>query len=470
MRIRTRLAVAAIVVAVPQIAALAVWDAWSRQATAQSVLGHMVERAVGEDGAAGRCAEDPIAWATGSAIDRPGGPGPDGDRGGPPDRDGGSPPGPPPSGPRVDPPTMWVYAADGGAWDPGAPDLGLDPTTLDVGLVVPRPQHLFTSELVVATRTGWGDPCAVVAVRGTTTRGFLGGILPTSPVWWAPMLLVATVMWIAVFPTVRRLRRLTEAVRAGEAHVALEGDDEIGELSRAFDAASEALRDEVAARVAREEALRTFVADTAHDVRTPLTVLRGHLTALEGGHDPEALSHALVETHYLADLLDNLAAHARMEAPTETTTIDLGDLVERVAARHRPLARRRGLALEHGVPEAPVLVRGELTLVERALSNLVDNAVRHHDEGGHVAVTLDVEDGRFQLVVQDDGPGLPARVRERLLQARAERDPVRGRDTPGSGRGMGIVVAIVARHRWRLSLDDADGGGLIATIEGVVGA
>ena len=138
--------------------------------------------------------------------------------------------------------------------------------------------------------------------------------------------------------------------------------------------------------------LRRFVENTAHDVGTPLTVLQGYLAALQRRPLPspeaESLQGAVEETQYIAALLGNLVTAARLEdmdvAPARDR-VELNALVERVVARHRPLARERGLELEFATPEHLVHVDAEVTLLEQALGNPVHNAVRHGGEGAHAA-------------------------------------------------------------------------------------
>ncbi|MCB9744543.1 MAG: HAMP domain-containing histidine kinase [Alphaproteobacteria bacterium] len=448
MKIPTRIALVAVVVTLPQILGLLWWDGRSRHAAAAAVLGSMVERAAGEPGAEAACLEAPEAW-----VRRREGP-----VGGPP----GGPPreGAPEAFPsEVIPPELRAYALDG-----GAPALA----ALEPGVITPLSPSIWGKEVQVGLRTGWGGPCEVLVARGTTVPGFLGSVLPTSPIWIAPILLVVSLMGLAVAPSVRRLRALTQAVRGGSLQVAMPGDDEVAELSRAFEASAQALAEEVERRRAREQDLREFVANTAHDVRVPLTVLRGHLAALEQGPDAEALRRAAVEAHYLGALIDNLAAQARMDAARPRERFDLGALAERVRGRHQPIARRRQVSLEIGLPPESVEAVGDLTLAEQALSNLVDNAIRHHRPGGHVALTLDVEGGRFALRVVDDGPGVApeelARLQERGYRAAGARD----RGDRGSGLGLHIVARVAEEHGWGFTLRPAEEGGLEACLSGPI--
>ncbi|MEZ4320756.1 MAG: HAMP domain-containing sensor histidine kinase [Myxococcota bacterium] len=447
MRLRSRMAVVAGLVALPQVIGLVWWDGVSRHQAAEAVLTGLLERVLAEPDAAEACAASPDAWTR--RMDAPRGPRhhrPPGDR---------PPPGPP-RGPQVRPPTLEVHAID-------AVPAALAGVPEDAVAAFGSP---FSAEVAVATRTGWGGACEVAVVRGSTAPGFLGSVLPASPLWVAPMVLVATVMWLAVGPPVRRLRALTENVRTGRHPVSMDGSDEISELSRAFDAASGALRAEVHAREEREAALRDFVANTTHDVRIPLTVLRGHLVALESGSDRAALEGAVREAHYIGTLLDDLAAEARMRDVQPAGAVDLGAVVERVVARHAPIARRSFVELVHAVPADPLTVDADMTLVEQAVSNLVYNAIRHNRAGGHVAVVLEAQTGAFTLEVLDDGPGVEPEALARLTERGFVGPGSRNRDSAGEGLGLHIVARVASRHGWSFHLENRDDGGLLARLSG----
>lgn len=459
MKLRRRMALVAVLVAIPQVVGLVWWDARSRHRSAEASLRGMLERAASEEGAAARCRADPQGWVGPDALPPPDqgrfGPGPHAHGEG--DERRGHHEG-------LVPPRLHVYGADGQAHTAG---VALPADFAPVGPQVEAvPDGIFQRRVRVALATGWGAPCDVVVVEGSTVPGFLGSVLPTSPVWVVPMALVATVMWMAVAPVVRRLQDLTEAVRTGAPVPGRDHDDELGELARALHSTRAELVAEAEVRRQREQALRDFVADTAHDLRVPLTVLRGHLVALEGLAASPALTSAAAETDYIAALLANLAARSRLEAAPQRTAVDLGALVERTADRHRPLARRAGVAISDGAPPEPVKVSADLTLAEQALSNLVYNAVRHNRPGGHVAVTLDLDGDHFELAVRDDGPGVSAEELGRLTQRAFRGDAARSRGVPGEGRGLAIVAKVAQVHGWTLDLSVPPEGGLLARVVG----
>jgi len=329
----------------------------------------------------------------------------------------------------------------------------------------------------VAVRMPWDEgPCAVVLIRAKgPPPWFSGAVL-------MPALLVALVMiLVALFsagPIVRRVRQLTESVRqlgsGSEAPIHIDGNDEIAELGEAFEQSRQTIQAQLQSLREREAALRNYIANTTHDVMLPLSVLQGHLVSLqqriEAGEalDAKAIVPSIEESQYLGSLLHNLNAAARLEANeglAHRDPIDLNRLVERVVDRHRPIAKRKQIALEVAVPERTIKFPGDLTLLEQALGNVVQNAVRYNRAGGHVAVLLDGTHGAWTLKVVDDGPGIVESDRPRVLELSFRGSEARTRHPHGMGLGLHIASDVAKRHGLRLALADTKGGGLTVELQ-----
>lgn len=259
------------------------------------------------------------------------------------------------------------------------------------------------------------------------------------------------------------------------------GSDEVAALAASLRDAVARIADDAARLEARDSALTEYVIHTTHDLMTPVTVLTGHLAELDarladGPADATTApvrSRALGEAHYLAQLVANLGLVARLDRPdaiVQKRTIDLGEIVERVAQRHRPLARSRDLELEHAVPDGPVPFEGDDLLLERALGNLVHNAIRHHRRrpdgddarGGHVAIVLERRAHGFTLRVLDDGDALEDAALARLRTP----DTSDAARTRTHGFGMEVVRRVAELHGLTLRFERAAEGGLETTITG----
>ncbi len=332
--------------------------------------------------------------------------------------------------------------------------------------------------VAIGLRTGWdGGPCAFMLAMGAHPPDPpVTGLLTTAALLAAAFLIAA---WITTGSAVRRIRALTASVRRSsaahyETPVGPQGSDEIGELAGAFDEATAQVRAHVARVESREATLRSFVANTTHDVMLPLTVLQGHLAALqkaaaEGRSDPERVQDASEEAHYMASLVHNLGAAAKLEAGephVERHPVNLNEVVDRAVARHRPIAGPRRVEIGSAVPERALWAIGDVTLVEQAVSNLIHNAVRYNNPGGHVAVVLEPADGRFRLRVFDDGPGVPEEALARLTERSYRADDARTRSPGGQGLGLSIAREVAQRHGFDMTLRRSDAGGLEVELQG----
>lgn len=457
MTLRVRLTLAIGAVCVPLVVGLIAWDAWSRHRASAAELIEFTRGLARAPDWRAACREAPHTWTGGPAPGPPSFPVPPQSGGGP------APPVRPPFSPinprpHSKPARFFAYDAARRSAHPEAPAITHGPLAAGEVAILSG----ATSDVVrILHRVPDGGGGCVYVVAEGTTEGWLGGVLPDAPVWALPLLAVIIAVLLAVGPVTRRIRRLTRAAEASAAAnystgVEIEGDDEVARLARAFDTAARRARD-------REVALRDFVAHTTHDVLTPLTVLQGHLAALRGSDAAPALvRQAMDEAQYLGALLHNLSAAARLDGatPLRRGPVDLGAIVERVVRRQRVIAEGRAVALDHAIPEAPVVVDADEILVERAIDNVVANAIRHNRPDGHVAVILEAEPGGFSLAIIDDGPGVPAALLTRLTERGMQANPARTRTAEGQGLGLHIAARVAASHGFELSFQPSSHGGL----------
>jgi signal transduction histidine kinase len=203
---------------------------------------------------------------------------------------------------------------------------------------------------------------------------------------------------------------------------------------------------------------RAFVADAAHELRSPLATMRTQLEVAQRLGDGDGLPAELIpEVRRLSSLVEDLLLLARSDdgqpaRGDRTVTVDLGALAHDVASRYAT-ARGPVRVLD---PAERTHASGLYDELYRALANLVDNAVRH--AASAVDVAVDVIGDATRLTVTDDGTGIPEADRERVFDRFTRLDDARDRDSGGTGLGLAIARELLRRNGARVSLEDADPG------------
>ena len=217
-------------------------------------------------------------------------------------------------------------------------------------------------------------------------------------------------------------------------------------------------------------AQRAFVADAAHELRTPLAALHLQLQlaeqAPEGADRAAALGELAAGLERSTHLVAQLLTLARLDPETPHAVaprpVALAELVRQAVADHAVLAEAKGVDLGATQTAAEAVVEADDTALRTLLAGLVDNAVRYTPAGGRVDVAAGMGPVGPFLEVIDTGPGIPAAERQRVFD-RFYR--VAGSGAPGSGLGLAIVKAIAERHGAAVVLGDTPGGGLTARVD-----
>ena len=247
--------------------------------------------------------------------------------------------------------------------------------------------------------------------------------------------------------------------------------DEIGQLAGQFNQMAGRLEVSFAELASERDALRRFVADASHELRTPITALKNFNQLLQGpaAGDEAARAEFLAESQVQLDRLEWVTRHlldlSRLDGglvALELTRHDVGDLLEAAAAAFEPLAREKGIAFSVRLPVSPAEIRFDRARIELALGNLLDNAVKFTPGGGQIEIGAETAGDFVRLWVQDSGPGIDLEDRphifERFYRGRAA-------SAGGSGLGLAIVQSIAQAHDGCVSFESEPGAGSIFVIE-----
>jgi two-component system OmpR family sensor kinase len=216
---------------------------------------------------------------------------------------------------------------------------------------------------------------------------------------------------------------------------------------------------------ASEQRVKRFAADASHELRTPITTIRGYAELYRQGglSDDEALSRAMAriegESARMGHLVEELLLLARLdqERPLDREPVDLGRIVADAAADHEAVSPDHPLVLRIGDPGAGPVVAGDEAALRQVVANLLANVRVHTPPGTSTTVELGRDDGADPpaavLVVADDGPGLRPDQVDRAFERFHRGDPSRSRDTGGAGLGLAIVDAIATAHGGTVEVD-----------------
>jgi two-component system, OmpR family, sensor kinase len=286
-----------------------------------------------------------------------------------------------------------------------------------------------------------------------------------------PLLALLPVMggliWYLVGRGLRPLARLTRAVKSRRPEaldpVSAEGaPEEVLPLVEAINGLLARLDQALATQ-------RAFVADAAHELRTPLAALQLQAQLAERAASEAERAEALADlkgglaraTHVVTQLLTLARQGPEAEGAKPRETVDLAELAGLAIAELLPLAEAKGIDLGAGSLENGLPVEGNPEALRSLLRNLVDNAIRYTPAGGQVNVSLVREGPELVLEVADSGPGIPEAERERVFDRFYRPD---GQNESGSGLGLAIVRGVAQTHGARVELAQSSLGGLAARV------
>lgn len=321
----------------------------------------------------------------------------------------------------------------------------------------------------------------------STGRGFLGGLYHS---YVSGLLLVGLLvfmlinLWLAhrlsqkILQPIAALRKAAKAVEQGDFsyHVKPVGDEEFAALCRHFNGMAEKLAELQAARLESEEERRTLIAGLSHDIRTPLTVIRGYVEGLRDGvaRDEDMQRRYLGKiaegTEQIHNLLERLFLYSKLHMdayPFKFRQLEIGAWLGRKAGEWQQLLPAGGTLHMELAAGFAAQVQMDSTEIQRVLTNLVENAVKYHPEPENIRISLSAGMVGTEVLLRlaDNGTGVAAESLPRLFQEFYRTDEARTETKRGSGLGLAICRRIVEAHKGRIWAEEGSAGqGLVICI------
>lgn len=325
-------------------------------------------------------------------------------------------------------------------------------------LTVPRPggPGLMVAAVPLSDMTNTLD--RLLLVEALLTAGVLAGLALLS--WW---------MVRRGLRPLERMGDTAEAIAGGDLTRRVEPADprtEVGRLGMALNTMLAQIESGFSERLASEERLRRFLADASHELRTPITSIRGYAELFRRGASerPEDLAVSIrrieQEAARMGTLVEDMLLLARLDQrrPLEAAPIDVAALAADAVQDARVADPARAIAL---AAPSPVMILGDGDRLRQVISNLISNALAHTPAGSPVDIDVLAADGWARLEVADRGRGLAPGDAARVFEPFFRADQGRSRDEGGSGLGLSIVAAIASAHGGRVEVEPRSGGGSV---------
>ncbi len=302
----------------------------------------------------------------------------------------------------------------------------------------------------------------LAAVQLTIALTALAGILLALGIGWAMASRVAV--------PIREMVQVAEAMRIGryEQKVRTLTNDELGRLGDTLNRLGSELTHKISELHRLENVRRDFVANVSHEIKTPLTSIKGYVeTLLNGAIDDSDNRVRFLEkidrnAERLTNLVQDLLSLARIEAGEDSlkpTPVEWNPLVHSVLARYEDAIQQKHIRIRVNAGTSPLVVMGDKEAMIQVLDNLFTNAIKYTTEGGRVTVTLTPKGQWVRLDVEDSGIGIPAEHLDRIFERFYRVDKARSRELGGTGLGLSIVKHLVSAMGGEVGVESIVGVG-----------
>jgi signal transduction histidine kinase len=249
------------------------------------------------------------------------------------------------------------------------------------------------------------------------------------------------------------------------ARVRLNGKNEIGELSNSFDLMADQIQEEISLREKSESIRKQVTLDIAHDLKNPLAVISGYAEYCLKNPDQNNETYLNIinqKCSQVNGLINRLFELSKLESPEYKLNRKNCDFAEYIRMKCAELIQNleaAGFEYDFEVPEQEIFLEADLKEMDRVLDNIFENALRYNKKGTKITLELKKLEDCVQIVIADNGIGIPQNYTESIFQPFTRTDEARSSETGGSGLGLAIVDKIVRLHQGNITLESDVGKG-----------
>ncbi len=289
-------------------------------------------------------------------------------------------------------------------------------------------------------------------------------LLPTTVIAGGIALVLALILAYVLLRPINQLNHAASQLAQGDLsqRVRVGGNDEIGHLAKTFNHMADSLQ-------RAEQSRQAMTADIAHELRTPLSVQRANLEAMQDGIYPltvENLTPILQQNQMLTQLVEDLRTLALADAESLSLDVhshDIIALLQQIESNFQSQFSSHGITLALDLPASAPALEIDARRITQVINNLLQNALRHTPEGGQVKISLRVGK-EVSIAVRDSGEGIPPESLALIFDRFYRADQSRARDKGGSGLGLAIARQLAEAHGGDLTAANAPEGGAIFTL------
>ncbi|HCO92333.1 MAG TPA: sensor histidine kinase, partial [Phycisphaerales bacterium] len=277
-------------------------------------------------------------------------------------------------------------------------------------------------------------------------------------------LIVAYFVSRSITLPIRQMQETAQQIAKGDfgKRVRIKSRDELGELAKSFNTMADELQHQME-NLRRMDRMRTdFVANVSHELKTPLTLIRGYIETLEDRamDDKKAATKfiSIIKEHAdrLANIVNDLLSLSELELSDDSvhkTEFDLKEIIDEISLGFGHALADKKQMLTVSSQGGDLTIRADHDKIEQVFVNLIDNAVKYTKESGCIELSLVELDREVCVTVQDNGIGIPREHRERIFERFYRVDKARSRDLGGTGLGLSIAKHIVLAHNGKISIE-----------------